>query len=72
MAVLGFLHSSSNVNGDSMKAMESLADLRWTPRLAEEKSRNSSIQLHCGCDGGWTAAEVVVVGMKLAVVGSLW
>lgn len=34
---------ASSASGASRKAMESLTERRWEPRLAEEKSRNSSI-----------------------------
>lgn len=40
-------HSSAKETGASKKAIESLADRRWDPRLAEEKSRNSSTQEGC-------------------------
>ena len=56
--------------GTSRKVIESLTDLRWDPRLADEKSRNSSTQ-----EGLWE--ETVVVGVVPLVVifgveGILW
>lgn len=45
--------------------MESLTDRRWDPRLAEEKSRNSSTQ-----EGlFWVTAGVVVGGAKVSIEG---
>ena len=60
--VVEFRHSSMKA-GASRKAMESLMDLRWAPRLEDEKSRNSSTQDGCCC---WVAE------MKFAIIGILW
>lgn len=59
-------HSSST--GASRKVIESLTDLRWDPRLADEKSRNSSTQ------EGFGEEEVVVavVLLLLPIEASFW
>jgi len=61
-------HSSRK--GASRNVMESLADRRWAPRRADEKSRNSST--HEGGGGVVVAVVVEVVGLKLAIEGTLW
>lgn len=64
-------HSSSI--GTSRKVIESLTDLRWDPRLDDEKSRNSSTQ-----EGFWVVAlvgvelVVVIFGVILPIEGILW
>lgn len=53
--------SHSSTRGASRKAIESLADLRWELRLADEKSRNSSTH-----EGG------LELGNMLPMEGVLW
>lgn len=61
--------ASSTSTGASRKAMESLTDLRWEPRLEEEKSRNSSTQ-----EGCWEVVVAVAAGRRAgaAMDGILW
>lgn len=60
--------SSSSI-GISRNVMESLTDRRCDPRLAEEKSRNSSTQEGLFC---WVTGGVVVVGAKVSMEGIFW
>ena len=71
---------SKNI-GDSKNATESLADRRWAPRRADEKSRNSSThddvdEDNCCCCWGEVLDVVVAAefGMKFDIVdgGTLW
>ena len=63
-------HSSRN--GVSRNVMESLADRLWAPRRADEKSRNSSTHEGGGGVVVVTMVVVEVVGLKLAIEGTLW